>query len=70
VISATFWEHDVFDDDGTFLRNLVGLSSVAVERVGATQGTDIPGDESKAYEAFPLFDFFLNEGRVNCPGVP
>jgi hypothetical protein len=68
VISATFWEHEVFDPTGGFVRNLVGLGAVAVERIGGTQaGGDIPGDESKAFGAFPVFDFFLNEGRVNCP---
>jgi hypothetical protein len=71
VISAVFWEHDVFDDNGVFLRNYVGLGAVAVERIGGTRGgPDVPGDESKAYEAFPVFDFFLNEGHINCPGVP
>jgi hypothetical protein len=68
VISASFWEHDVFDDQGGFVRNVVGLGAVAVERVGGTQaGGDIPGDESKAYEAFPVFDFFLNENLPQCP---
>ncbi len=71
VVSAVFWEHEVFDGEGQFQRNLVGLSAVAVERVGATSGSeDLPGDESKAFEAFPLFDFFLQEQRPNCPGVP
>jgi uncharacterized repeat protein (TIGR01451 family) len=71
VVSATFWEHDVFDGQGNFVRNLVGLSGVAVERVGGTSADgDIPGDESKAFEAFPLFDFFLKEQRPQCPGVP
>jgi hypothetical protein len=69
VISATFWEHDVFDGSGQFVRNYVGLGAVAVERIGATLGTDVPGDESKAFEAFPVFDFFLNEVFVNCPGT-
>jgi hypothetical protein len=71
VVSATFWEHDVFDGEGRFVRNLVGLSGVAVERVGTTQQNgDIPGDESKAFGAFPLYDFFMNERRPDCPGVP
>jgi hypothetical protein len=26
VMSATFWEHDVFDDEGNFVRNLVTIS--------------------------------------------
>jgi hypothetical protein len=70
VISATFWEHEVFDAHGQFVRNFVGLGAVGVERIGTTLGTDIPGDESKAYEAFPVFDFFKNEGTILCPGQP
>ena len=27
-------------------------------------------DESKAYEAFPVFDHFAPEEMPNCPGVP
>ncbi len=71
VVSAVFWEHPVFDDEGGFERNLVGLGGVAVERVGATLGDeDVPGDESKAFEAFPVFDHFQQEELPNCPGVP
>ena len=52
VVSAVFWEHDVFDPVGKFERNLVGLGGVAVERVGGVNGgPDVPGDESKAFEA-------------------
>jgi hypothetical protein len=59
VISATFWEHDVFDKGGVFERNVVGLGGVAVEHVGGTLGgPDVPGEESKAFEAMPIFDFF------------
>jgi len=68
VVSATFWEHDVFDDQGNFVRNLVGLGAVGVERIGGTLGeADVPGDESKAYESFPLFDHFLLEEAPDCP---
>ncbi|MBK6767957.1 MAG: SBBP repeat-containing protein [Ardenticatenales bacterium] len=38
IISAWFWEHDVFDDTGFFLRNLVGLGAVSVERKGDALG--------------------------------
>ena len=70
VVSAVFWEHDVFDGQGRFERNLVGLGAVAVERIGGTQGApDVPGDESKAFEAIPLFDHFCPVRRPNCPGV-
>ncbi|MFQ5460691.1 MAG: hypothetical protein ACE5EL_07855, partial [Anaerolineae bacterium] len=68
VVSAVFWEHDVFDDQGQFVRNMVGLGAVGVERVGGTLGGgDIPGDESKAWEAFPIYDFFLEEATPSCP---
>ncbi|MCB0215853.1 MAG: DUF11 domain-containing protein, partial [Chloroflexi bacterium] len=75
VVSATFWEHDVFDPSGNFVRNLVGLGGVVVERIGARQGEpDIPGDESKAFEAVPVFDHFGPESRLGaaprCPGQP
>ena len=67
VISATFWEHDVFDGQGVFQRNMVGLAAVAVERVGAVQGDpDVPGDESRAFEAFPVFWFFNEPHGVSC----
>ena len=70
VISAVFWEHDVFDPTGGFERNLVGLGGVIVERIGGTQGEpDVPGDESKAVGMFPVYDFFRPERKVNCPGI-
>ena len=44
VISATFWEHDVFGGNGQFLRNVVGLAALKIERVVITGGR----------KAFPL----------------
>ncbi len=71
VISATFWEHEVWSDRGVFERNLVGLSGVVVERVGGTLGgEDVPGDESKAFEMIPIFHPFGFMGAAACPGVP
>jgi len=71
VVSATFWEHDVFDPNGGFLRNLVGLGGVSVERIGGILGApDVPGDESKAFEAMPVYDHFIIEDDPGCPGVP
>jgi hypothetical protein len=70
VVSAVFWEHDVFDATGGFQRNLVGLGGVIVERIGGTLGgPDVPGDESKAFEAFPVFDHFHTDETPGCPGV-
>ena len=83
VISATFWEHGVFDGEGP-VRNLVGLAAVKVERfnwplVPSTDpADDAPGDQASASEGFPIngpwnfadpinFDF---EGpqAPTCPG--
>jgi hypothetical protein len=71
VISAVFWEHDVFDDYGRFLRNLVGLAAVKLERTGTVMGADVPGDESAASEGVPVIGPFAFAGpRISCPGVP
>jgi hypothetical protein len=62
VISTTFVEQD----------GGAALGAVAVERIGRVLGEpDLPGDESKAFEAFPLFDGgFKKEEPVQCPGQP
>ncbi|MFQ5855257.1 MAG: hypothetical protein ACE5LU_06405 [Anaerolineae bacterium] len=73
VISATFWEHDVFDGYGGFARNLVGLAAVKIERQGTVLGNDIPGDEAAASEGFPVygrFNFFDGHAQAACPGQP
>jgi hypothetical protein len=77
VISATFWEHDVFDGRGQFVRNLVGLAAVKVERfnwplVPSTDpADDAPGDQASASEGFPVPGVFDFEGpqAPACPGV-
>jgi hypothetical protein len=47
------------------------LGAVAVERIGRiSSDPDLPGDESKAFEAFPLYNRFRQEEPVNCPGQP
>ena len=79
IISAVFWEHDVFDDTGFFLRNLVGLGAVAVERKGTRLGEDVPGDESAGSRGIPFrqqdlegaeFEFCFMGYPVTCPGLP
>jgi hypothetical protein len=80
IISAVFWEHDVFDDTGFFLRNLVGLAAVMVERTGTRLGEDVPGDESAGTAGIPFresdvedAEFFFDFEGPNlpvCPGVP
>ena len=76
VISATFWEHDVFDPDGKFVRNLVGLGAVMVERTGTRLGEDIPGDEAAGDRGIPFAAEELGKdwcpsGFVPlCPGQP
>jgi hypothetical protein len=71
IISATFWEHDVFDDNGVFIRNLVGLGGVIVERTGTILGENIPGDQAAGTAAFPIYGPFDFEGvhAPQCPGL-
>jgi hypothetical protein len=72
VISATFWEHDVFDSRGGFTRNLVGLAAVKVERSGTTLASPIPGDESAGNAGFPIPGPlpFNGPAAPRCPGQP
>jgi len=80
IISATFWEHDVFDPAGRFERNLVGLSALSIERSGTVLGEDFPGDEAAGARGIPfslakvrgeecLFSFAGPFGPA-CPGAP
>ncbi len=47
------------------------LGAVVVERVGRLDpGQDVPGDESRAFEASPLFHRFKQEAPIQCPGQP
>ncbi len=76
IISAVFWEHDVFDNDGVFVRNLLGLGAVAVERTGTRLGEDVPGDEAAGARGIPFsapggkrdFDW-EGPNLPNCPGI-
>jgi hypothetical protein len=77
IISAWFWEHDVFDDQGGFLRNLVGLGAVAVERKGTRLGEDVPGDEAAGARGIPFRQFETDDDSFEfcfmgypplCPG--
>ncbi len=70
VISATFWEHDVFDGRGGFARNVVGLAAVKVERVGTVLDVPIPGDEASGNMGFPIPGPFAFAGPYapRCPG--
>ncbi len=82
IISATFWEHDVFDDTGFFLRNLVGLGAVSIERNGTRLGEDSPGDESAGSRGIPFtnprtedeedagFEHCFMADFPICPGTP
>ena len=82
IISAQFWEHDVFDDTGFFLRNLVGLGAVAVERNGTRLGEDAPGDEAAGARGIPFsnprtedeedlgFEHCFMADFPICPGTP
>jgi len=82
IISATFWEHDVFDDRGNFVRNLVGLGAVAIERNGTRLGEDAPGDEAAGARGIPFSNPRTEEEEEDgfehcffadfpiCPGTP
>ena len=71
VISAVFWEHDVFGATGGFLRNVVGLAAVKIERVVPTGSLPTPGDLASGSEGFPMPPGFDFEGyRPQCPGIP
>jgi hypothetical protein len=73
VISAVFWEHEVFSITGHYQRNLVGLGAVTVERVGTPLiAQDIPGDQATAALGQPIMDYaFEFEGPKMplCPGL-
>jgi hypothetical protein len=72
IISATFWEHAVFDSRGGFMRNVVGLAAVKVERSGTTLASPIPGDESAGNAGFPIPGPlpFNGPAAPRCPGQP
>ena len=72
VVSATYWHHPVFDADGNFLRHVVGLGGVTVERNGAALlAEDLPGDEAAGSLAFPVHESFMFMGlrQPLCPGL-
>ncbi|MFQ5459304.1 MAG: proprotein convertase P-domain-containing protein, partial [Anaerolineae bacterium] len=72
-----FWEHEVFGGAGQYVRNLLGLAAVVVERTGTRLGADIPGDEAAGTTAIPFrqdpeTEFFFDfEGPLAplCPGL-
>ena len=79
IISAIFWEHDVHDSTGRFVRNLVGLGAVAIERNSTRLGMDVPGDEAAGSRGIPFaqgisegdeFEFCPMGELPICPGVP
>ncbi|MFN8499639.1 MAG: isopeptide-forming domain-containing fimbrial protein [Anaerolineae bacterium] len=77
VISAVYWEHNVFDAQAGALRNVVGLAAVKVERVVPAGNLPSPGDLTTASEGFPIPSVAggcppidLEGFPVVCPGVP
>jgi uncharacterized repeat protein (TIGR01451 family) len=80
IISAVFWEHEVFDETGFFLRQDLGLAAVIVERTGTRFDEDVPGDEAAGTAGIPFrisneegneyFYDFEGFGFPGCPGVP
>jgi len=71
IISATYWEHDVFSPTGQFMRNLVGLGAVSIERSGTTFAHNIPGDQAAGSTAIPVPGAFAFSGlrAPRCPGL-
>ncbi len=72
IISAVYWHHPVFNAEGEFLRHVVGLSGVSVERTGAPLlSEDIPGDEASGTEMLPIHNAFMFMGLESpeCPGL-
>ena len=71
IVSATFWEHDVFSPTGAFVRNLVGLAAVSIERSGTSLLQNIPGDQAAGSEALPILGAFAFPGTDAplCPGL-
>jgi hypothetical protein len=73
VVSASFWEHDVFADDGTWLANLVGLGGVAVQRRDAGPGGAIWSDPVAMVELpalLPAAVAALQPPEPLCPSPP
>ncbi len=73
VISAVFWEHDVFGPGGRFVNNVLGLAAVSIERSGTVLGEGIVGDEAAGSEGFPIletdFGFAGPPSGPACAGV-
>jgi len=63
IISAWFWEHDVFSGRGQFERNLVGLGAVSIERRGGKFTEDVPGDEAAGDRGIPFAVTYDEEGE-------
>ncbi len=57
VISAGFWEHDVFSPSGAFVKNLVGLGAMTAERPAWSPAVDAdtPGDVSVGGLGVPFY---------------
>jgi hypothetical protein len=75
IISATFWEHDVFGPTGQFVRNVMGLGAVNIERSGTRLGENIPGDEGAGARGIPFQQTrdleWCQLGFIPiCPGQP
>ncbi|MEO8083719.1 MAG: hypothetical protein ABI780_07860 [Ardenticatenales bacterium] len=60
LVSAATWEHDVFDERGELLRNVVALDMAAIERPAGSLATDDvddqdrPGDVTRIQSGLPV----------------
>lgn len=65
VVSAVYWEHDVFDPNGTWVRNPVGLGAVVVER-GPVAAAGAAGFGFRPGKGGPTIAPF----GIGCPSGP
>jgi hypothetical protein len=80
IISATFWDHEAFQPDGQYLRNVVGLAAVAIQRARTSVGDGSAGDQATGDVGIPLRESAAETAALGsgwegsavpvCPGVP
>ncbi len=76
VVSAVFWEHDLYDQQGSFVRNLLGLGAAVLTRPAATDAqphplsvVDGPGDSSAASAGIAVKAGPFDAAFAPCPGL-
>lgn len=69
IVSATWWEHEMFSPTGMFIRNPVGLGAVMFNRVLAADG-GMAAAISEAIEAIPIAAPYIPLRGVPCDSPP